>query len=133
MIGLIILMSFLFSVDAHTEARNPVVQSDQPPMDSLNSNAPSLRQPESQFCGQSSSVRETGSEIFIQSTLPSVTSAINDAAAEGIMDEPLGDAMPEEVIITVNVSEWDPEKACASEDNLETGASSVDSPASSDE
>ena len=102
-------------------------------MDSLNSNASPSRQLESsQFPSQSSSVRETGSEIFIQSTLPSVTSAtIEDA--EGVVDEPLGEAMPSEVIITVNVSEWDPEKACALEDNLETGASSVDSPASSDE
>ena len=55
-------------------------------------------------------MRETGSEIFISAPVARETSAPTLETDTGNVGEDAGEAVPEEVIITVNVSDWDPDK-----------------------
>ena len=81
-------------------------------------NQPTIR-PQDQSLNSSSrrkpAVRETGSEIFIQSPSSSNAASFRKAVGKEIGEgeeeaEPEAESVPEEVIITVNVSDWDPDK-----------------------
>ena len=67
-------------------------------------------------------MRETGSEIVIHSSPP--RPEIDEVADKGGSDddEDVKEAVPEEVIITVNVSDWDPDKTDTADEMTEDPA-----------